>query len=85
MQGRGKEGHPHWSCAPGTRALRRASFDGRIGTNMGAAPKDRSNERAWKDHVRPVEQTPDHFDFLRGDYFVPRTGRRRRSGPPGLF
>ncbi len=23
------EGHPRWSCAPGTRALRRASFDGR--------------------------------------------------------
>ena len=23
------EGHPCWSCAPGTRALRRASFDGR--------------------------------------------------------
>ena len=26
---KGIEGHPHWSCAPGTRALRRASFDGR--------------------------------------------------------
>ena len=24
-----EEGHPRWSCAPGTRALRRASFDGR--------------------------------------------------------
>ncbi len=23
------EGHPDWSCAPGTRALRKASFDGR--------------------------------------------------------
>ncbi len=23
------EGHPRWSCAPGTRALRRTSFDGR--------------------------------------------------------
>jgi hypothetical protein len=23
------KGHPRWSCAPGTRALRRASFDGR--------------------------------------------------------
>ena len=23
------EGHSHWSCAPGTRALRRASLDGR--------------------------------------------------------
>ena len=25
--GEGWEGHPRWSCAPGTRALRRASFD----------------------------------------------------------
>ena len=26
---KGCEGHPRWSCAPGTRALGRASFDGR--------------------------------------------------------
>jgi hypothetical protein len=76
---------PTQSFAPGTRALRRTSFDGRIGTNMGATPKERSNERAWENHFRPAGKTPDHFDFLRGAYFVSRTGRRRRSGPPGLF
>ena len=32
------EGLPRWSCAPGTRALRRASFDGRTSTNMSALP-----------------------------------------------
>ena len=26
---KGLEGHPRWSCAPGPRALRRASLDGR--------------------------------------------------------
>jgi hypothetical protein len=42
------EGHPRWSCAPGTRALRRASFDGRTQTNMVALPRKR-NEQAWRD------------------------------------
>lgn len=32
------EGRTRWSCAPRTRALRRASFDGRSGTNMDILP-----------------------------------------------
>ena len=47
---KGMEGHPHWSCAPGTRALRRASFNGRTSTNMGALSRER-NKRAWKEHL----------------------------------
>jgi hypothetical protein len=34
------EGHPRRCCAPGTRALGRASFDGRSGTDMGALPRE---------------------------------------------
>ena len=30
------------------------SFDGRSETAMGATPKERSNERVWKDHFRPA-------------------------------
>jgi hypothetical protein len=37
---------------------------------MGATPKERGNERAWKDHFRPVEKTPDPFDFLAGQFSV---------------
>ena len=33
------------------RALRRASFDGRSKTNMGALPRKR-NEQAWREHYR---------------------------------
>jgi hypothetical protein len=36
---KGLDGHPHWSCAPGTRTIRMCSFDGRSGTNMGPRPK----------------------------------------------
>ena len=32
-------GHPRCSRAPGTRTLRRASFDGRNWSNMGALPR----------------------------------------------
>jgi hypothetical protein len=35
---KGLEGHPCWSCAPGARALRRASLDGRSGTSTGVLP-----------------------------------------------
>ena len=34
----GAPGHPGCSPAPGTRALRRASFDGRNRSNLGALP-----------------------------------------------
>ena len=40
-----REGHPRWSCAPGTRALRRASFDGRTSTNMGVHPREEKQAR----------------------------------------
>jgi hypothetical protein len=49
------KGHPRWSCAPGTRALRRASFDSRTLTNMGALPrgeKRASLEGQFKTHRR---------------------------------
>jgi hypothetical protein len=35
------ERHPRWSLAPGARALRRASLDGRNGTSMDAIPQER--------------------------------------------
>ncbi len=35
------ERHPRWSLAPGARALRRASLDGRNGTRMDAIPQER--------------------------------------------
>ena len=42
----------------------RVSFDGRNETNMDVTPKERGNERAWKDHFRPVEKTPGTFSAL---------------------
>ena len=47
-------GYPRYSRAPGTRALRRASFDGRNWTNMGALPPVQGEgemERAVKDNL----------------------------------
>ena len=39
------EGHPYWSCAPGTRALGRASFDGRSWTSIGVLPGQRQTSK----------------------------------------
>ena len=39
-------------------------LDGRIRTNIGATPKERGNERTWKDHFRPVEKTPGTFSLF---------------------
>jgi hypothetical protein len=35
------ERHPRWSLAPGARALRRASLDGRSVSSMDAIPQER--------------------------------------------
>jgi len=47
------ERRPRCFCAPGTRALRRASFDGRSGTDTGGIPRGRS-KRAWRKQCKNV-------------------------------
>ena len=44
-------------CAPGTRALGRASFDGRTWTNMRTLPTE-GKKRVWRDHWEWCTRVP---------------------------
>ena len=45
------ERHPRYSPAPGARALRRASLDGRNGTSTGAIPRERETSELGRSIV----------------------------------
>ena len=53
MKGWEEEGHPRWSCAPGTRTIRMCSFDGRTLTNIGALPREKK-EASLKGSIRKL-------------------------------